>query len=243
MNPTTSTEAKDIFGKIKRTTKKLKQTDVVVAPSYIHIPALSKLLPSKNISLSTQNIHQKDAGVHTGEVSAAMLTEFRVKYVILGHSERRAAGESDEMIKEKVQIALRHGITPIICIGEKERDSDGVYLNVVREQIANIFGGLQKKYLSDCIIAYEPAWVIGHSFKDSLSGTDMHMMSLFIRKTLSEMFGKDYGWNVKILYGGSVEDENAHDLIQKGDIVGFLVGHASLNPLEFSKILKIVDAK
>lgn len=243
MNPATSVEAKGIFGKIRRIARKMKQTDVVVAPPFIHIPSLSKLLPSKNIFLGSQNIHGKDFGAYTGEVSGAMLREFKVKYVILGHSERRTMGEGDEIVKEKVQSALRQGIVPIVCVGEKERDSEGMYLNTVKEQLLNIFGGLQKKYLTDCIIAYEPSWAIGHSFKDSLSGTDMHVMSLFIRKTLSEMFGKDYGWHVKILYGGSVEDENARDLMQKGDISGFLVGHASLDPLEFSKILKIVDTK
>lgn len=241
MHPTNAEEAKSIFSKIRRAAKKMKQTDVVVAPSFIHIPVLSKLLPSKNIFLGAQNIHQKDFGAYTGEVSINQLKEFKIRYIILGHSERRALGEGDEIIKEKVESALRHGITPIVCVGEKERDTEGEYLNFIKEQLLNIFGGVQKKYLSDCVIVYEPVWAIGHSYNNSLSSTDMHVMSLFIRKTLSEIFGKDYGWNVKILYGGSVEDENAKDLMKKGDIAGFLVGHASLDPLEFSKILKIVD--
>ena len=247
MNPTNAEGAKSIFGKIRRAAKKLKQTDVVAAPSFVHIPVLSKLLPKgngkKNLFLGAQNIHQKDFGAYTGEVSANQLKEFKVRYTILGHSERRELGEGDEVINEKVQSALRQGVAPIICIGEKERDSEGEYLNFIKEQLVNIFRGLPKKYLADCVIVYEPVWAIGHTFKDSLSGTDMHVMSLFIRKTLSEIFGKDYGWNTKVLYGGSVENENAEDLMKKGDISGFLVGHASLDPLEFSKILKIVDAK
>ena len=241
MNPTSLEEARDLFQKIKRKTKKLKRTEVVVAPSFIHIPFLSKLLPSKNLFLGAQNAHEKDSGPFTGEVSALALKQYKTRYVILGHSERREMGESDEIVKEKIQNSLRHGITPIVCIGEEERDIEGAYLNKIRTQLINTFSGLQKKFIMDCIICYEPVWAIGHSYKDSLSGTDMHEMALFIRKTLSEIFGKDFGWGARIIYGGSVEDENARDIIEKGDVVGFLVGHASLEVEEFSRILNIVD--
>lgn len=246
MNPVSSTEARDIFFAIKKVAQKLTQTDTVVAPSYIHISTLSKLIQNKkgkkNIFLGAQNVHQKDFGPYTGEVGIPSLKEYKVKYVILGHSERRALGEDDNSVREKVQGLLRHGVVPIICIGEKERDSEGAYLNFVREQIFNIFSGMQKKYVSECVIVYEPVWAIGHTYKDSLSGTDMHEMSIFIRKILAEIFGKDYGWGVKILYGGSVESENTKDLMEKGNISGFLVGHSSLEIGEFSKILKIVDS-
>lgn len=241
MNPPSTEEAKEIFNKARRSAKKLKQTDVVIAPSFIHLQALSKLLPSKNIFLGAQNVHEKDSGPFTGEVGALSLKEFKVKFVILGHSERRAMGESNASIKEKIQNSLRNGITPIVCVGEQSRDNEGNYFQVVKDQLTAAFSGLKKAQLMDCTIAYEPIWTIGHTFKDSLSGTDMHEMSLFIKKTFAELFGKDYGWNAKILYGGSVEDENARDIMQKGDISGFLVGHSSLDPREFLNILEIVD--
>jgi triosephosphate isomerase len=242
MNPNTISEAKDIFGKIKRFAKKLKNSQVVVAPSFIHISSLSRLVPSKNIFLGAQNIHQKDFGPCTGEVSLSQLREFKIRYAILGHSERRAMGETDAAIGEKAQTALRFGVTPIICVGEKERDMEGAYLSAIRNQLYEIFAGIQKRFVSDCIIAYEPVWAIGHSFKDSLSPNDMHEMSLFIRKVMSEIFGRDFGWKIRVLYGGSVEPENARELMEKGDIKGFLVGHASLEFEKFKKILEEGDS-
>lgn len=241
MNPASTKEAKEIFKKIRKYAKKLKSTDVVVAPSYIHIPLLYKLLPSKNTFLGAQNVHDKELGAHTGEISIPSLKEFKVKYSIIGHSERRAMGESDDIIKSKILSALRLGITPIICVGEIERDNDGGYFEKIKSQLVSAFSEMQKKDINNCVIAYEPVWAIGHTYKDSLSGNDMHEMSLFIRKTMSDLFGKDYGWNIKILYGGSVEEANAEDIMKKGDINGFLVGHASLTE-GFEKILKIADS-
>jgi triosephosphate isomerase (TIM) len=239
MNPGTTEEAKSIFSSIKKQAAKLRKTEIVVCPSFLHIPIISKLLGPKNVFLGAQNAYDKTAGSYTGEVSANQLRDLKTRYVILGHSERRKLGESDEEVNSKLRTALSAGLTPIVCIGEQERDRDGQYLNSIKEQLLKTLHGISKKDLLSLIVAYEPVWAIGG--RVTISGTDMHEMAIFIRKILSDAFGQDYGWNAKILYGGSVEAQNAGELMQNGEIQGLLVGHASLVPEEFKEILRAVE--
>ncbi len=242
MNPETLEEAKEIVAVVKRVASGLKRTEVVIAPSFLHLSAVSKLVGRvRKVSLGAQNAHYKDLGPYTGEVSPPQLKDAGVKYVIIGHSERRAVGEGNELINQKLKSVLGNGLMPVLCIGEKERDRDGNYLQFVKQQLSECITGISKKDLLNILFAYEPVWAIGRSFRESMTGTDMHEMSLFIKKGLAALFGDDYGWNAKVLYGGSVEPENAADLIEKGDIAGFLVGHDSLDKDKFKQILKICD--
>ncbi len=244
MNPETLEEVKKIVAPIKRFSGKLKKTEVVLAPSFIHLQAVIKLIEkSRKIFLGAQNASDKNSGSHTGEVSPLSLKRLKAKYIIVGHSERRASGETSAEVNAKIKTILSNGLTPIVCIGEKERDRNGEYLEEIKKQIKETLSGLSAKDFMDIIIAYEPVWAIGKSWRESMTGTDMHEMSLVIKKILSEIFGDDYSKNTKILYGGSVEPENANDLIEKGDVYGFLVGHASLDPNQFKEILRIVDQK
>ena len=241
MNPLTSIEAKRIVEATKRTASKLKRTEVAIAPSFIHLPLVSKMiLKSKKVSLAAQNAHHKNQGAHTGEVSSLSLKEFKTQYIIVGHSERRAAGETSFEVNDKIKTFLTNKLTPVVCIGEKKRDPNGNYLNEIRVQIKETLSGLSAKDFMDIVIAYEPVWAIGKSWRESMTGTDMHEMSLVIKKILSDLFGDDYGRNARILYGGSVEAENARDLMEKGDVSGFLIGHSSLTD-QFKLILKTVD--
>ena len=185
--------------------------------------------------------HEK--GAFTGEISAPMLKDLGAKFVIVGHSERRAMGETNEMIRKKLEIAFNHGITPILCIGEKIRDKEGAHLEFIKNQIKECLTGLQKRNLVGQIVAYEPIWAIGKSYRESMSPTDIHETALFIEKVSGEMFGKDIAGSFKILYGGSVEAENASGMMEYGNIDGFLVGHASLVPEQFAAILKAADMK
>jgi triosephosphate isomerase len=142
-----------------------------------------------------------------------------------------------------MEISFNAKLTPILCIGEKNRDRDGTHLDLIKNQIKECLVGLQKKDLVGLLIAYEPIWAIGKSYKESMSPTDVHETVLFIKKMAGEMFGKDIADSFRILYGGSVEDTNALEIMRIGNVEGFLVGHASLAPEQFSVILKSADTK
>jgi triosephosphate isomerase len=243
MSPETLEDAKKVFNGTRLAAKGLKNTDVVVCPPFTFIQPLIKLNYPKNVFFGAQNVSSEIKGAFTGEVSAEMIKGLGAKFVILGHSERRAMGESNEVIRKKMQIAFDTDLTPILCVGEKERDRDGNHLAFIKNQIKECLVGLQKKYLVGITIAYEPIWAIGRSYKEAMNPTDIHEMVLIIKKILTEFFGSDIAAGAKILYGGSVEAENASEIVRVGNIDGFLVGHASLVPEHFSAILKAVDVK
>lgn len=243
MNPETVLDAKKIFNDTKGITKKLKNTDVVICPPFVYLSNLLKLDSPKNLFWGVQNIGSVSKGAFTGEVSAMMVKNIGAEYVIVGHSERRAMGETNEIIKSKLEIVFNTGLVPILCIGEKARDKEGTHLEFIKNQIKECLGGLPKKNLLNLIIAYEPIWAIGKSYKESMNPTDIHEMTLFIEKVAGEMFGKDIAGSFRILYGGSVEAENAPSIMTYGNVSGFLVGHASLVKEQFSAILEAVDIK
>lgn len=243
MNPSTFDEAKSIFNKVRLVGKSLKNTDVVICPPFPFLYPFSKLNYPRNLFLGAQNISSEEKGAFTGEVSGAMIKNLGGEFVIVGHSERRLIGETDEIIRNKLQIAFNTGLTAILCIGEKIRDKDGAYLEFLKNQIGECLTGLSKKNLFGFIIAYEPIWVIGKSYREAMNPTDVHEMTLFIKKVAGEMFGKDIGGSFKILYGAAVEVENTPILFSQGNIDGLLIGHASLSPEQFSAILRVADFK
>jgi triosephosphate isomerase len=243
MSPETPEDAKKVFNSARISAKGLRNTDVVVCPPFPFIFPLSKLNYPKNLFLGAQNIFSEIKGAFTGEVSAEIIKNLGAEFVIIGHSERRAMGESNEVIRKKLQIAFDAGLTPILCIGEKDRDRDGNHLEFIKNQIKECLTGLSKKNLVGIIIAYEPIWAIGRSYKEAMSPTDIHETVLFIKKVIGELFGRDIADGCRILYGGSVEAENAASIVKYGTADGFLVGHASLIPAEFSAILKAADLK
>lgn len=247
MNPSSPLEAKSLFSTTKKIANTLKNTDVVICPPFVFLESLTKTTKPKNLTLGTQNISSERKGAFTGEISGEMVRKLEGRYVIIGHSERRNSvfglGETDQIINKKMLRALEAGLTPILCVGEKERDGDASYLSFIKEQLKAGLDGLQKKDLVGIIIAYEPIWAIGKSYKETMNPTDIHEMSLFIKKSIGEIYGRDIGNSAKILYGGSVEKENAENIMRYGDVHGFLVGHASLVPEEFSQILKVADIK
>jgi triosephosphate isomerase (TIM) len=181
-------------------------------------------------------------GSYTGEVSAPMLASIGTEYVIVGHSERRARGENNEIVNRKVRVALLEGIDVVLCIGEEARDHGGEYLLFLTEELISALSGLKKDSLKHIAIAYEPIWAIGKTSKDAMKPSDMHEMSLFIRKILTDRYDRATALSVPILYGGSVEVENSETLLRGGEIDGFLVGHASLDPESFKEILALASA-
>ena len=168
-----------------------------------------------------------------------MVYEAGARFAIVGHSERRRLGETDENVSKKVLAALKERITPILCVGEGERDSHGLYLHTLKEQIRNSLSGVSKNSIKKIIIAYEPVWTIGKEAKDAMNADILHQTVILIRKILVDRFGPT-GRGVKIIYGGSVAPENAREIVRGGEVDGLLVGHQSLKPESFKKILKEV---
>ncbi|WP_457635415.1 triose-phosphate isomerase [Persephonella sp.] len=221
--------------------KDLMKIEIMIAPSFTALSSASIRLDAAkkegeyNVKLGAQNMHYLEKGAFTGEISPLMLTELNVDYVILGHSERRHIfGEKDDLINKKVISAVEHGIRPILCVGETiEEREQGKTLSVVERQIRNGLAGVEKDivYID---IAYEPVWAIGTGVNATpQQAQEVHR---FIRSLINEI-SKGNDQKTRILYGGSVNEKNARDLIKEPNIDGFLVGTASLDPEKFYKII------
>ena len=187
-----------------------------------------------NIHVGAQNMHWEEKGAYTGEVSADMLKSINVEYVIIGHSERRQYfNETDETVNLKVKSALKHGLKPIVCVGETlEQKEAGKTLDIITSQTSKALQGLTLEDLSNTIVAYEPIWAIGTG--KTASSDDANNSIKAIRNQIQKDFGTD---DITILYGGSVKEDNAKELFTMSDIDGGLVGGASLNAEKFSKIV------
>lgn len=214
--------------------------DIVLAPSAPYLGLLAVGNKTK-VAYSAQDISDSTGGAHTGETTGAQLRDLGVSYTILGHSERRAGGETDDVVLSKTKHALAQGLTPIICIGEKERDADAHYLAYLRGQIAHIFAPLSQQERMQLVLAYEPIWAIGKTEDEAITPQDLREMILYIRKILAEYLPGQAGEKVKILYGGSVEEGNAQVLAEGTGIDGFLIGHASVDAIAFAGIVKAVS--
>lgn len=235
MNPATAAEAKQIFMGIKKAAKRNSHATVVVAPPAIFIPEVARLSLGGQVSIATQNIHPLPTGAHTGEVSLAMAMPYGVKYCIVGHSERRAMGETDEQVAEKVEAVLKQRLTPVICIGERERDADGNFFLHIEAQIKSVLAVVPKTRYKDIVLAYEPIWAIGTG--QTATVDDVIEMQLYVQKILTKHFSRSAANQIRFLYGGSVHGGNAEVLFQSGAVTGFLVGGASLKIDEFAKVM------
>ncbi len=239
MNPVTVQEAKTILSGIKTVSKKFTETNIVIAPPTLYITELQKLTAKTNLFIATQNTHFDVKGAYTGEHSIPQLVDAGVSYVIIGHSERRLMGESDELIGRKVIATLKGKLTAVVCVGEKNRDTQGNFYSLIEQQIKTAVGEVQKSRLKDVVIAYEPIWAIGTGATATVA--DVMEMQLFIKKILTKLFDRTAARNVRIIYGGSVNADNAKELFAGGGINGFLVGGASLKPADFGKIIQAVN--
>lgn len=240
MNPPTLGAAKRLFLDIHtRIGTRPTAVRVVIAPPFPFIGNLSELSPSKRIALGAQGVSFESAGAHTGEVSIAMLKSVGASYVIVGHSEARARGESDLDVYKETQQVLKHKVHAIVCVGEEKRDRAGNYFNTVEAQLRSALNGVTKTQLSHLSIAYEPVWAIGTG--ENATPHDAEEMKLFIQKVLADECGRAAVGKVRILYGGSVDPENAADLLS-GGIDGFLVGGASLRARDFASIISTARA-
>ena len=239
MNPISLKDAEKLFNGVAQSVAGIKKTEIVICPPFIYLEKLKKL--GRKISLGAQDAFWQDIGAYTGEVSPDMLYNLGVKYVILGHSERRARGETNALVNKKIKAAFSSGLRPIVCVGESARDENHGYFNLVKTQLGECLSGIKKTSISKIIIAYEPVWAISStpSRKDATSA-DCREMAIFIRKILSDKFGPDAG-KVRVIYGGSANEKDASDFLQNGGVDGLLPGRASLDAKKFVEIIKIAE--
>ncbi len=192
----------------------------------------------KGVHLAAQNVSTAEGGAATGETTTALLKGMGITFALVGHSERRALGETNEDVAKKVGLALLNGITPIVCVGERERDPEAQYLLTLREQIATVLDPLFKVDRTRVIFAYEPIWAIGKSAAESIQPDDLHEMVRYIRKLFANHVSESAALKMPILYGGSVEPANIAPLARESSVDGFLIGHASVDPVSYRALVK-----
>ncbi len=231
-------EAKTLFETTKKTAEKCSKVHLIIAPPAIYLHELASGYRGTKISFSAQNAHFEASGAYTGETSIAQAREAGSDYVLVGHSERRAMGETNDDTRKKVSAALAQKITPILCVGETNRTSSGEHFSIVAEQLRTALADVAPAKISKVFIAYEPVWAIGG--ETTMSPRDMHSMAIFIRKTIVGIYG-DIGHSMKILYGAAVGEKNALAMLREGDVRGFLVGHVSIEAERFSALLKVLQ--
>jgi triosephosphate isomerase len=215
-----------------------KDREVMVAPPAILIPVVAQAIAGSSILLGAQNMHFDDKGAFTGEIAPPMLLAYGVTHVILGHSERRHIfRETDELINKKVLAALHHRMTPILCVGETQDEHDsGRALDVVLRQLQRGLETVGDDHVTKVVIAYEPVWAIGTG--RTATPEQAESVHCAIRGAILERYGRQRADAVRIIYGGSVNDENVDSLVSKPDIDGALVGGASLKADSFARIVK-----
>ena len=219
--------------------QKLPQTEakVIIAPTFVNLAQAVNQTKGTAIEVVAQNMHQAEGGAFTGEISADMLTSIGIKTVILGHSERRAYfHETDALLANKVDTALKHDMKVIFCFGEELKDrQDKQHFNVVEYQLKDALFYLGEEAWQNIILAYEPVWAIGTG--ETASPEQAQEMHKFIRETILERYGNTVAENVSILYGGSVKPDNAKEIFSQPDVDGGLIGGASLKADDFIGII------
>ena len=237
MNKTVA-ESLDLVHDLKRELSAVKEVDIVVCPPFTALSEVSKAILDSNIRLGAQNMSEQKMGAFTGEIAAGQLKDFSVRYVILGHSERRIyQRETDDLIAQKALAAHGASLKPIVCVGESihERES-GRTEKVLETQVRGSLAGLSKAQMEETIVAYEPVWAIGTG--KTATADQAQQTQAFIRKVLGQMFDETVARRVRIQYGGSVKPANARELMGLPDVDGALVGGASLESRSFADIIK-----
>lgn len=234
----TTAEARILMSELLPGINTIQGVDIVICPPFTSILPVAALLEGTSIAVGAQDMHWEAAGAFTGEISPTMVVEF-CKYVIIGHSERRAMfGETNLNVNRKVKAALTHGLIPILCIGETLSENEaGITREIVTQQLKAGLDGIVSSTITSTVIAYEPVWAIGTG-RAATSEDANHVIKDIIRQELSQLYGYDLAQDIRILYGGSVNASNATEFFLQPDIDGALVGGASLKPSEFIPIAK-----
>ncbi|WP_018132100.1 triose-phosphate isomerase [Effusibacillus pohliae] len=234
----TGAEAREFAAAVRQQLQGVAGVEMVVCAPFTALAALQETLAGSNIALGAQNVHFAEEGAYTGEIAPRMLSEFGVRFVIVGHSERRAYfNETDAMVNKKVQAALQHGLVPIVCVGEDlaEREA-GQTFSIVEMQARAALAGVEAEQVAGVVIAYEPIWAIGTG--KSSTAEDANEVVRHIRKTIAELYDQETANRVRIQYGGSVKPENIEEFLAQPEIDGALVGGASLAPESYVKLVR-----
>lgn len=236
----TIVEAIELANGLKRELFQLESDDIdiVLCPPFTALSEVSEVIADSNIRLGAQDLYWQEEGAFTGEVSPLMLKDAGCRYVIIGHSERRQFfSETNEAVNNKIKAALKHGLTPIACVGESLREREaGATFKVLEDHVQNGLKGIDESEVLKLVIAYEPVWAIGTG--KTATPEQAQEAHKYIRDLLTKMYNKDVASEVRIQYGGSVKPENASELMQQPDVDGALVGGASLKVDSFSQIVK-----
>ena len=240
MNMTPS-QTKAMIEELKPLVKEVKWCEMVLCVPFVDIAAAVKAAKGSKIAIGAENMHFEPKGAYTGEVSADMLKECGIKYVVLGHSERRQNfGETDETVNKKVKVALESGFRPIVCVGESldEREQD-VWSEVVRKQVKIALKDVPVEDVKKVVIAYEPIWAIGTG--KTATADQANEVCATIRECLRGLYGARAARAITIQYGGSMNAKNAAELLSKPDVDGGLIGGASLKPNDFHAIIEAAN--
>jgi triosephosphate isomerase len=235
-------EAKELAEKLVARSEIIQKSIAVLCPPFTALTTVAKTIESSPFRLGAQNVYWETSGPFTGEVSPPMLRAVGCQYVIVGHSERRQYfGETDASVNRKIKAAQNHGLIPIVCVGEtlQEREEDKTH-DVIKKQIHGVLEGLNDDAVHSLVIAYEPVWAIGTGVNaEPKDADDVHA---YIRQLVSDSHSPEIAQGLTILYGGSVTDVNAKDLLGMENIDGALIGGASLKPDAFLKIIEIAES-
>ena len=243
MNPQKGTEALKLFSGVQKIAEKLEHVETVICPPLVYVQSLGERVTSRRFVLGAQDAFWEHAGAFTGQVSPDMIFNARARYVIVGHSERRALGETDELVNKKVTSILQFPLIPIICVGEPERDAEHEYVKLLKHQLKAALAGLDKDQIARVVVAYEPIWALsttnhGHPCTPAACREVVQV----IKTVLADLVGdSSLAKRIPVLYGGSVTAENVAGFMQDGLVDGVLVGRASLDAKEFAAILKIME--
>lgn len=230
MNPGRLSEAETIASEMKKGIVKYSKTQVVLCPPFVHLAPVAKKIAKSRVLLGGQNVAWTEKESLTGEISPAQLTDLDVKYCIVGHSERRAYGETNIVIAQKLYGLLKRNIIPILCVGESVRDEKGEYLKVIEAELRESLTGITKNFVEKIVIAYEPIWAIGKNSVRTARAEEIEEIAIVIRRTISDMYGFKKVPQNSILYGGSVGNpKDVETAIVGGGMNGCLVGRASLS--------------
>ena len=237
----TATETKRFAERLKGALPRSKRCSIVLCVPYVDIPATVKLLKDSRVAVGAQNLHWEASGPFTGEISAAMLADLDVKYVIIGHSERRAHfGESDLIINKKIHAALAAGLRPILCVGEDLAQRQlGVTLEFITYQLKAALAGVSPEAMRRVVIAYEPIWAIGTG--NTATPEQAGEVCAAIRGVLRKLYGARIARSTTIQYGGSMNETNAEALLHQEDVDGGLIGTAALDPEKFLQIIQTAN--
>lgn len=233
-HPKSFAEAKKLFVATKKAADLSKSVSLIVAPPALFLRELARGYRGR-VSFCAQAGLPETVGAHTGEMSLAQFKDARCTYALVGHAERRAKGETDADVSAQLQQALALGMTAVLCVGERARSADGQHFAFVKEQLRSALAGVKPASIKRTLIAYEPVWAIGAG--TPMSSHEMHEMSIFIRKTAVESLGTP-AMDLRILYGGSIDEHTARPMVEDAQIQGLLVGHVSTDAAAFSALIR-----